>query len=143
MSLHKIKAAVDAAKGNARQMGEVVLMIAQADEHAAEVIAADLDNPEMSLQKCFDALYEHAKKNQKGGFWGCMFNRYDPDNPVIQVVAEFYKVNLSEAQREGALGHKISLDSQAIGSTEQIGENGALRSAHPTESGDLDLMDLL
>lgn len=38
MSLHKIKAAVDAAEGNARQMGEVVLMIAQADEHAAEVI---------------------------------------------------------------------------------------------------------
>ena len=27
MSLHKIKAAVDAAEGNARQMGEVVLMI--------------------------------------------------------------------------------------------------------------------
>lgn len=26
MSLHKIKAAVDAAEGNARQMGEVVLM---------------------------------------------------------------------------------------------------------------------
>ncbi len=128
MSVRKIREAVQAAKGNARQMGEVVLVIAQADEHAAEVIAADLDNPEMSLQKCFDALYEHAKKNQKGGFWGCMCNRYDPDNPVIQVVAEFYK---------------ISLDSQAIGSTEQTGENGAPRSAHPTESGDLDLMDLL
>lgn len=42
MSLHKIKEAVQAADGNARQMGEVVLMIAQADEHAAEVIAADL-----------------------------------------------------------------------------------------------------
>ena len=90
MSLHKIKAAVDAAEGNARQMGEVVLMIAQADEHAAEVIAADLDNPEMSFDKCFDALYEHAKKHQKGGFWGCMCNRFDPENPVIQVVADFY-----------------------------------------------------
>ncbi len=128
MSLHKIKAAVDAAKGNARQMGEVVLMIAQADEHAAEVIAADLDNPEMSLQKCFDALYEYAKKHQKNNSWCCVCNRFEPDNPVIQVVAEFYK---------------ISLDSQAIGSTEQTGENGAPRSAHPTESGDLDLMDLL
>ena len=128
MSLHKIKAAVDAAKGNARQIGEVVLMIAQADEHAAEVIAADLDNPEMSLQKCFDALYEYAKKHQKNNSWCCVCNRFDPDNPVIQVVAEFYK---------------ISLDSQAIGSTEQSGENGAPRSAHPTESGDLDLMDLL
>ena len=78
MSLHKIKAAVDAAEGNARQMGEVVLMIAQADEHAAEVIAADLDNPEMSLQKCFDALRAYARKHQQGGFWGCMCNSYDP-----------------------------------------------------------------
>lgn len=128
MSLHKIKAAVDAAKGNARQMGEVVLMIAQADEHAAEVIAADLDNPEMSFDKCFNALYEYAKKNQKNNSWCCVCNRFEPDNPVIQVVAEFYK---------------ISLDSQAIGSTEQTGENGAPRSAHPTESGELDLMSLL
>ncbi len=128
MSLHKIKAAVDAAKGNARQMGEVVLMIAQADEHAAEVIAADLDNPEMSFDKCFSALYEYAKKNQKNNSWCCVCNRFEPDNPVIQVVAEFYK---------------ISLDSQAIGSTEQTGENGAPRSAHPTESGELDLMSLL
>lgn len=128
MSLHKIKAAVDAAKGNARQMGEVVLMIAQADEHAAEVIAADLDNPEMSFDKCFSVLYEYAKKNQKNNSWCCVCNRFEPDNPVIKVVAEFYKVKL---------------DSQAIGSTEQTGENGAPRSAHPTESGDLDLMDLL
>lgn len=34
MSLHKIKEAVQAAEGNARQMGEVVLMIAQADKPA-------------------------------------------------------------------------------------------------------------
>ena len=128
MSVRKIREAVQAAKGNARQMGEVVLMIAQADEHAAEVIAADLDNPEMSLQKCFDALYEYAKKHQKNNSWCCVCNRFEPDNPVIQVVAEFYKV---------------PLDSQAIGSTEQTGENGAPRSAHPTESGELDLMSLL
>ena len=100
MSLHKIKAAVDAAEGNARQMGEVVLMIAQADEHAAEVIAADLDNPEMSLQKCFDALYEYAKKHQKNGFWGCVCNRFDPENPVIQFAADFYKVDLGAAASE-------------------------------------------
>ena len=124
MSLHKIKAAVDAAQGNARQMGEVVLMIAQADEHAAEVIAADLDNPEMSLQKCFDALYEHAKKNQKGGFWGCMCNRYNPDNPVIQVVAEFYKVKLDGVQPKA---EPMETESQAL----------------TAESEELDLMDLL
>ena len=56
MSLQKIREAVQAAEGNARQMGEVVLMIAQADVHAAEVIAAELDNPEVSVGRCFAAL---------------------------------------------------------------------------------------
>ena len=98
MSLQKIREAVQAAEGNARQMGEVVLMIAQADEHAAEVIAADLDNPEMSFDKCFSALYEYAKKHQKNYSWCCVCNRFEPDNPVIQVAADFYKVKLDGVQ---------------------------------------------
>lgn len=98
MSVRKIREAVQAAEGNARQMGEVVLMIAQADEHAAEVIAADLDNPEMSFDKCFSALYEYAKKHQKNYSWCCVCNRFDPENPVIQVVADFYKVPLDGVQ---------------------------------------------
>ena len=120
MSVRKIREAVQAAEGNARQMGEVVLMIAQADEHAAEVIAADLDNPAMSLQKCFDALYAYAKTHQKGGFWGCMGNRFDPENPVIKVAADFYKVDLGAAASE-------TPETQAL-------------TAEPEE---LDLMDLL
>lgn len=98
MSLQKIREAVQAAECNARQMGEVVLMIAQADVHAAEVIAADLDNPEMSFDKCFSALYEYAKKHQKNYSWCCVCNRFDPENPVIQVVADFYKVPLDGVQ---------------------------------------------
>lgn len=106
MSIVKIRKAVEAAKGNARQIGEVVLMIAEADRHAAEVIAADLDNPEMSFDKCFGALYEYAKKHQKNNSWCCVCNSYEPDNPVIQVVAEFYKVNLSEAPETQTLGQE-------------------------------------
>lgn len=98
MSLQNIREAVQAAEGNARQMGEVVLMIAQADKHVAEVIAADLDNPEMSFDKCFAALYEYAKKHQKNYSWCCVCNRFDPENPVIQVVADFYKVPLDGVQ---------------------------------------------
>lgn len=124
MSVRKIREAVQAAEGNARQMGEVVLMIAQADEHAAEVIAADLDNPEMSLQKCFDALYAYAKTHQKGGFWGCMCNRFDPENPVIQVVADFYKVPLDGVQ---PAAEPMETETQAL-------------TAEPEE---LDLMNLL
>ena len=123
MSLHKIKAAVDAAKGNARQMGEVVLMIAEHDAHAAEVIGCDLDNPEMSFVKCFDALRAYAKKHQQGGFWGCMCNHYDPENPVIRVAAEFYHVELTAPAAEHA-------EPQAIGRT------GA-------DDAALDLMELL
>ena len=124
MSVRKIREAVQAAKGNARQMGEVVLMIAQADEHAAEVIAADLDNPQMSLQKCFDALYAYAKKHQKNNSWCCVCNRYDPENPVIQVVAEFYKVPLDGVQPAAETKEP---ETQAL----------------TAESEELDLMDLL
>lgn len=92
MSMDRIKAAVKAAKGNARQMGEVVQMIAENDSHAAEIIAADLDNPEMGLDKCFEALREYARKHQQGGFWGCMVSGYDTENPVIKFVYDFYKV---------------------------------------------------
>lgn len=106
MSIVKIRKAVEAAKGNARQIGEVVLMIAEADRHAAEVIAADLDNPEMSFDKCFGALYEYAKKHQKNNSWCCVCNRFEPDNPVIKVVAEFYKVILSEAPEPQTLGRE-------------------------------------
>lgn len=124
MSLHKIKAAVDAAEGNARQMGELVLMIAEHDAHAAEVIAADLDNPEMSFDKCFAALRAYASKHQKSGFWGCMCNSYDPENPVIRVVADFYKIKLDGAAAES---EQDKQESQAL----------------TAEPDALDLMDLL
>ena len=110
MSIVKIRKAVEAAEGNARQIGEVVLMIAEADRHAAEVIAADLDNPEMSFDKCFAALYEYAKKHQKNNSWCCVCNSYEPDDPVIQFVAEFYKVNLSEAPETQTLGQEKQAD---------------------------------
>ena len=124
MSLQKIREAVQAAEGNARQMGEVVLMIAQADEHAAEVIAADLDNPEMSFDKCFAALRAYASKHQKGGFWGCMCNSYDPENPVIKVAADFYKVPLDGLQ---PAAEPMETETQAL----------------TAESEELDLMNLL
>ena len=110
MSLQKIREAVEAARDNARQIGEFVLMIAEHDAHAAEVIAADLDNPEMSFDKCFAALYEYAKKHQKNNSWCYVCNSYEPDDPVIQFVAEFYKVNLSEAPETQTLGQEKQAD---------------------------------
>ena len=96
-NMEKIRAAVQAeqADSGARQIGEVVLMVAAASEQAAEIIAADLDNEAMSLDKCFAALREYARKHQQGGFWGCMCNSFDKANPVIQVVCDFYKIPAS------------------------------------------------
>lgn len=93
-AMNKIREKVMAEKpeSGARQIGEVALMIAAASDQAAEIIAADLDNEAMSLDKCFAALRDYARKHQQGGFWGCMCNSFDKANPVIQVICDFYKV---------------------------------------------------
>lgn len=93
-AMNKIREKVMAEKpeSGARQIGEVVLMIAAASDQAAQIIAADLDNEAMSLDKCFAALREYARKHQQGGFWGCMCNSFDKANPVVQVICDFYKV---------------------------------------------------
>lgn len=93
-AMNKIREKVMAEKpeSGARQIGEVVLMIAAASDQAAQIIAADLDNEAMSLDKCFAALRAYARKHQQGGFWGCMCNSFDKVNPVIQVVCDFYKI---------------------------------------------------
>lgn len=86
------KVMVEKPESGARQIGEVVLMIAAASDQAAEIIAADLDNESMSLDKCFAALRAYARGHQQGGFWGCMCNSFDKANPVVQVICDFYKV---------------------------------------------------
>ncbi len=93
-AMNKIREKVMAEKpeSGARQIGEVVLMIAAASDQAAQIIAADLDNEAMSLDKCFAALRAYARGHQQGGFWGCMCNSFDKANPVIQVVCDFFKI---------------------------------------------------
>lgn len=93
-AMNKIREKVMAEKpeSGARQIGEVVLMIAAASDQATQIIAADLDNEAMGLDKCFAALREYARGHQQGGFWGCMCNSFDKANPVIQVVCDFYKI---------------------------------------------------
>ena len=93
-AMNKIREKVMAEKpeSGALQIGEVVLMIAAASDQAAQIIAADLDNEAMSLDKCFAALRAYARGHQQGGFWGCMCNSFDKANPVVQVICDFYKV---------------------------------------------------
>lgn len=92
MEKFRQKVQTEKPESGARQIGEVVLMIAAASDQAAEIIAADLDNEAMSLDKCFAALRDYARKHQQGGFWGCMCNSFDKANPVVQVICDFYKI---------------------------------------------------
>lgn len=126
-NMEKIRQKVQAEKpeSGARQIGEVVLMIASASEQAAEIIAADLENESMSLAKCFGALRDYAKKHQQGGFWGCMCNCFDVANPVIQVVSDFYKL-----PKEAFAEQKP----KRLGETSEAATEGA---------GEIDLLDLL
>ena len=126
-NLDKLRKAVEEEQpGNgAREIGEVVLMIAEESEQAAEIIAADIENESMSLAKSFTALRDYAKKHQQGGFWGCMCNRFDRENPVIQVICGFYHVPMDV----------FAQNSKRLGETEH---------AEPPETdGPVDLLDLL
>lgn len=89
----KLNDAISAAKNDgARAIGQVLRMICTHHAQARELIEQDLENKDMSLQSCFDALKAYAKKNQSGGFWGCMVAEYDEQNPVIAFVMDFYKI---------------------------------------------------
>lgn len=140
-AMNKIQEKVQAEKpeSGARQIGEVVLMIAAASDQAAQIIAADLDNEDMSLDKCFAALRDYARKHQQGGFWGCMCNSFDKANPVVQVVCDFYKVNLDAVQREDALGHKVPAEAFADKPETQALGRDSVAQAAPV----VDLLDLL
>lgn len=94
MSIDKVRENVEAeqAGSGARQIGEIVLAVCEASAQAAELVAQDLEQPDMSLGKCFSALHDFARKNQKGGMWCCGGVGIDPENPAIQVILDFYKI---------------------------------------------------
>lgn len=94
MSIEKVRVKVEAeqAGSGARQIGELVLAICEISGQAAELVAQDLEHSDMSLAKCFAALRDFAKKNQKGGMWCCGGVGIDPENPVIQVILDYFKI---------------------------------------------------
>ena len=84
--------AIREAKGGARTVGELLREVGRLSPQAAQLIEEDLANPEMSLEKCFDALHAYARKHQSGGFWGCAVFRVDPENEAVKVILDFYKI---------------------------------------------------
>ncbi len=74
-----------------RQIGAILLRLAEGSGKIAELIEQDLAVPEMSLEACGKALLAYARKNQEKGFWGCGFE-LDKDNPVFKIIFDFYKI---------------------------------------------------
>ena len=66
--------------------------ISKISKDAAELIEQDLEIPEMSLEKCFNSIYEYAKKNKKGNAFSCAVFKIDAENEIIKIILDFYKI---------------------------------------------------
>ena len=111
---------INAAKAqHVKALGEVLREIGKVSEQARTLIEQDLANPEMSLNKCGEALYEYAKKHKSGSAWACGVFGIDPDNEVVRFLLDFYKIphewikgdasEATEPMQEAAPGGMIDL----------------------------------
>lgn len=123
MKLEKAIEAVQGKNPNAWAVGKILEEICRKSAKVRELIEQDLENKDMSLEKCFAAIKEYARKHQKGGCWACPVFEITPENEVIRVIMEFYKIP-----------------------SEWIGMAGATEShapRHDAEEQDFDLLNLL
>ncbi len=77
----------------AKAIGLLIQELAALDARILPLVEQDLDNKNMSLAACYDALRKYAEKHKQGGSWACPVLGIDPDNEVIKVVMEFYKIS--------------------------------------------------
>ena len=110
------------AKGAARAVGGVALLIAEYVPGAADIIAADLENANMSLDAAYKALEDYARKHAEKYCFACPVVGFDPENEVICCIADFYKVPLD--------GTAAEPETQTLGQEKQ-------------QADELDLMSLL
>lgn len=90
-------------------ISELLREIGRVSPQAGTVIEEDLKAPEMSAAKCAEALRAHAKKNQKGGFWGCACFGVDPENEVVKFVLDFYKIPAEWLTKEKPAAGRVNL----------------------------------
>lgn len=87
-----LEKAIREANSDARAIGEILLEVGKMSPQAAKLIEEDLENPEMGLDKCFQALREFARSNQNKGCWSCCVFGIDPENEAVAVILDFYKI---------------------------------------------------
>ena len=122
MSIDKIRAAMNKAEGAVQAVGGVALLIAEHVPGAADIIAADLENANMSLGAAYKALEDYARKHAEKYCFACPVVGFDPENEVIRCIADFYKVPLD--------GTAAEPETQTLGQETQ-------------QADELDLMSLL
>lgn len=122
MSIDKIRAAMNRAEGAVQAVGGVALLIAEHVPGAADIIAADLENANMSLGAAYKALEDYARKHAEKYCFACPVVGFDPENEVIRCIADFYKVPLD--------GTAAEPETQTLGQKKQ-------------QADELDLMSLL
>ena len=123
----KLEEALERVKGknpNAWAVGGILRELCRMSDRVCELVEQDLDNPEMDLEICFEALKEHARKHQTGGCWACPVFEITPENEAVKVILDFYHV-----PEDWLGGAADAAESQAFG--------------HGTEGQDFDLLNLL
>ncbi len=89
----KLNDAIKQAKGyGAKAIGLLLEELGAMDKRILPMVEQDFDNQNMSLAKCYDALEEYARGKAEGNCWACPVVGIDPDNEVIKVVMDFYRI---------------------------------------------------
>ena len=123
----KLEEALERVKGknpNAWAVGGILRELCRMSDRVCELVEQDLDNPEMDLEICFEALKEHARKHQTGGCWACPVFEITPENEAVKVILDFYKVPPEWITTADA-------------------DRGTARAGGGTEGQDFDLLNLL
>lgn len=71
-------------------VGEQLKDICRESAHNADIISTDLENPEMSLEKCERKIEEYAR-NHKNGNCGCC-----PPKVADEIIRKFYGIPTAE-----------------------------------------------
>ena len=114
MSMDRIWKHLEKASGGAQQIGEVILAICEKCPRAAEMVAQDLEQPNMGFDSCYKALYSFAKKHQTKGSWCCGGWDIDPKNPVIRVILDFYHIPAEWLDGGNQNPKRLGADSPAV-----------------------------
>ena len=91
----KLEEALERVKGknpNAWAVGKILEEICKNCAKARELIEQDLENKDMSFEKCFEALKKYAQEHQTGGCWACPVTEITPENEAVKGILDFYHV---------------------------------------------------